>query len=133
MHANIITIINRTIEKANDLAEFGESLGLESNVVPINDIENMDGYYDFIINASSLGLKDEPNIIPTKFIDANSTVYDIVYKPLNTNLIKDSKRKNAQIIYGYEMLLSQAVRSFEIWLGQKAPYEAMKKAILGGF
>ena len=132
-HAKKITIINRTIEKANDLAEFGESLGLESNVVPINDIENMDGYYDFIINASSLGLKDEPNIIPTKFIDANSTVYDIVYKPLNTNLIKDSKRKNAQIIYGYEMLLSQAVRSFEIWLGQKAPYEAMKKSILGGF
>ena len=46
---------------------------------------------------------------------------------------KESKKKNAEINYGYEMLLSQAVRSFEIWLGQKAPYEAMKKAILGGF
>ena len=31
------------------------------------------------------------------------------------------------------MLLSQAIRSFEIWLGMEAPYDAMKKAILGGF
>ena len=59
--------------------------------------------------------------------------YDIVYKPVNTELLKDAKNKNAQIIYGYEMLLGQASRSFEIWLKEKAPYEAMKKSILGGF
>ena len=45
----------------------------------------------------------------------------------------ESKKKNAEIIYGYEMLLGQASRSFEIWLKEKAPYEAMKKSILGGF
>ena len=55
-HAKKITIINRTMEKASDLAEFGESLGLKSNVVPINDMENMDGCYDFIINASSFSV-----------------------------------------------------------------------------
>ena len=54
-------------------------------------------------------------------------------KPVNTELIKDAKKKNAKIIYGYEMLLGQATRTFEIWLNQKAPHEAMKKAILGGF
>ena len=66
-------------------------------------------------------------------INAETVVYDIVYKPVNTELIKDAKKKNAQIIYGYEMLLGQATRTFEIWLNQKAPYEAMKKSILGGF
>jgi len=60
-------------------------------------------------------------------------VYDIVYKPVNTELLKDAKKKNTKIIYGYEMLLEQASRSFEIWLKEKAPYEAMKKSILGGF
>ena len=54
-------------------------------------------------------------------------------EPVNTELIKESKKKNAEIIYGYEMLLGQAVRSFEIWLEQKAPYDEMKKALLGGF
>ena len=51
----------------------------------------------------------------------------------NTELLKEAKKANAQIIYGYEMLLGQATRSFEIWLKQKAPYDVMKKAILGGF
>ena len=44
-----------------------------------------------------------------------------------------AKKSNSTIIYGYEMLLGQAVKSFEIWTGKKAPYDAMKKAILGGF
>ena len=132
-HVKKITVVNRTIEKANDLSNFSKNLEIKSDAIPIDDIETLNEKYDFIVNASSLGLNNESNIIPTKLIDSNTTVYDIVYKPVNTALIKDSKKKNAEIIYGYEMLLSQAVRSFEIWLGQKAPYEAMKKAILGGF
>ena len=52
---------------------------------------------------------------------------------MNTDLIKKSKEKGATIIYGYEMLLGQAARAFEIWHGVKAPYEAMKRAILRGF
>ena len=92
-----------------------------------------DSKFDFIVNASSLGLKGEKNIIPNNLMDEQTTVYDIVYKPLKTDLINTAKEKNCNIIYGYEMLLAQAVRSFEIWLKQKAPYDAMKKAILGGF
>jgi len=53
--------------------------------------------------------------------------------PMNTELIKKSKEKGATIIYGYEMLLGQAIRAFEIWLGREAPYNAMKKAVLGIF
>ena len=60
-------------------------------------------------------------------------VYDIVYMPMNTDLIVQAKKNNATIIYGYEMLLGQAIRSFEIWHGIDAPYNTMKKALLGGF
>jgi len=132
-HAKKITIVNRTIEKAENLTRFSKELELDSDAISINDIEKLDGAFDFVVNASSLGLKNELNIVPTKLIDAKTTVYDIVYKPVNTELIKDAKKKDAQIIYGYEMLLSQAAKSFEIWLNQKAPYEAMKNSILGGF
>ena len=85
------------------------------------------------MNASSLGLNGEKNIIPNNLMDDQTTVYDIVYKPLKTDLINTAKEKNCNIIYGYEMLLGQATRSFEIWLDQKAPYEVMKRSILGGF
>ena len=128
-----ITIMNRTVSKAEELAEFGKNLGLEINVLPIEDAQKLNADYNFIINASSLGLKNEPNILPTQLMNSETIVYDIVYKPVNTELIKHAKKANSQIIYGYEMLLGQATRSFEIWLKQKAPYEVMKKAIMGGF
>jgi len=128
-----VTIINRTIENSLQLKEFSQSIGLDSEVKTIEEMSELHADYNFVINSSSLGLKNESNIIPTQIINEETVVYDIIYKPVNTDLIKESKKKNAEIIYGYEMLLGQAVRSFEIWLGQKAPYDIMKKAILGVF
>jgi len=132
-HAKKITIINRTIQKAIELTKFSQNLALESETIPIEECEKLNESYDFIVNASSLGLKKESNIVPSKLMNDETVVYDIVYKPVNTELIKEAKKQNAQIIYGYEMLLGQATRSFEIWLDKKAPYEVMKKSILGGF
>lgn len=131
--AKHVTIVNRNNENAIKLEKFSKSVGLEAEIKTIEEMSELHADYNFIINSSSLGLKNEANIIPTKIINDETVVYDIVYKPVNTELIKESKKKNAVIIYGYEMLLSQAVRSFEIWLNQKAPYDTMKKAILGGF
>ena len=130
--------INKKIEKyinehSLELKKFSQDLGLDAEIKTIEEMNEFNTDYNFIINSSSLGLKNETNIIPTKIINEETVVYDIVYKPVNTELIKESKKKNAQIIYGYEMLLGQATRTFEIWLNQKAPYEAMKKSILGGF
>jgi len=53
--------------------------------------------------------------------------------PMNTDFLKKAKEKNATIIFGYEMLLGQAARAFEIWHNMKAPYNAMKRALLGRF
>ena len=131
--ARHVTIVNRTTEHGLQLKEFSGSIGLNSEVKTIEEMNEFHADYDLIINSSSLGLKNESNPIPIKIINQETVVYDIVYKPVNTELIKESKKKNAEIIYGYEMLLGQAVRSFEIWLEQKAPYDEMKKALLGGF
>ena len=131
--ARHVTIVNRTTEHGLQLKEFSGSIGLNSEVKTIEEMNEFHADYDLIINSSSLGLKNESNPIPIKIINQETVVYDIVYKPVNTELIKESKKKNAEIIYGYEMLLGQAIRSFEIWLEQKAPYDEMKKALLGGF
>ena len=93
----------------------------------------LDSNFDFIVNASSLGLNGEKNIVPDSLMDEQTTVYDIVYKPIKTDLINTAKEKKSRIIFGYEMLLGQAIRSFEIWLDIQAPYETMKRSILGGF
>lgn len=131
--ASSMTIVNRTKDKAVSITQFAKKIGIKANVVSFDDIKNSISEYKFVVNATTIGLKNEPTPIPTEKIGKNTVVYDIVYLPMNTDLIKKSKEKGATIIYGYEMLLGQAVKAFEIWHGVKAPYEAMKRALFGGF
>ena len=132
-NAKEVTIVNRTKSKGDKLAKFSSEIGLNSVSKSIEDMNSFDSKFDIVVNASSLGLRDEKNIIPSRLLDEQTTVYDIVYKPVKTDLINIAKEKKSRIIFGYEMLLGQAIRSFEIWLDKQAPYEAMKRSILGGF
>ena len=131
--ARKITIVNRTIENANKLAEFAKKIGGNVDVVSLQEVNELISEHKFIINSTSIGMNNEPSPISTENIGKDSIVYDIVYQPINTDLVKKSKENGATIIYGYEMLLSQAARAFEIWHKIEPPYDAMKKALLGGF
>jgi shikimate dehydrogenase len=128
-----ITIANRTLDNASRLAEFAKKVGLESNAIETKVVNDTAKNYDIIVNATSVGLRNEPSVISLDGINEKTIAYDIVYMPMNTDFIKKAKEKNAIIIYGYEMLLGQAVRAFEIWHQVEAPYTAMKRALLGGF
>ena len=130
--AKKIKIANRTIEKAEKLSSFSNNIGLESKPITIEQVRDSVRDYNIIVNATSLGLKNEPSLISFDGINEDTIVYDIVYMPMNTNFIKDAKENGAKIIFGYEMLLGQAARAFEIWHDMKAPYNAMKRALLGG-
>jgi shikimate dehydrogenase len=129
--AGHISISSRTWEKADGLARFAQGLGIKAEPVPLEDAGKR--RYRFVVNATPVGLKNEPSPISTSMIDSECIVYDIIYMPMNTDLIAQSKKNGAAIIYGYEMLLGQAAIAFEIWHKVKAPYDAMKKVLLGGF
>jgi len=131
--AKSITIANRTLENAKRLSEFSRKIGLNADGIEMEEVKDTAKDYDIIVNATSIGLKNEPSVISLEGINEKTIVYDIVYMPINTDFIKKAKEKNAVIIFGYEMLLGQAIRAFEIWHGIEAPYNAMKKALLGGF
>lgn len=130
--ARAITIANRTMDNARKLSEFAQKFGLESNFIKIDEVGESANQYNIIVNATSIGLKNEPSPISLNTVNEKTVVYDIVYMPINTDFLKKAKTKNATIIYGYEMLLEQAAKAFEIWHGMKAPYNAMKRALLGG-
>jgi len=131
-HAKHITVVNRTLENANNLVQFANKIGLNSDTINFEKFGNNLEDYDIIVNATSIGLKNESSPISFESIKPEAIVYDIVYMPMHTDFLKNAKEKGAITIYGYEMLLGQAVRAFEIWHGMKAPYNAMKKALLGG-
>jgi shikimate dehydrogenase len=130
--ASKISIVNRTQENANKLADFAKKIGGNVDTISIQEANKLITDYKFIINSTSIGMRNEPSPISTENISKESIVYDIVYQPINTDLIKKSKENGATIIYGYEMLLSQAACSFEIWHKMEAPYDAMKNVLLGG-
>ena len=130
--AQHITIANRTLENANNLAQFANKIGLDADTIELDKVGHNLQDYNIIVNATSIGLKNESSPISLESIKPKTIVYDIVYMPMNTDFLKKAKEKEATIIYGYEMLLGQAIRAFEIWHGIEAPYNAMKKALLGG-
>src|SRR5579872_2271055 len=129
--ARKITIVNRTMERAYELIKFANSLGVQSDYSNLSNAGEIAGKYKFIVNATSVGLKGHACPISARTITKGSIVYDIVYMPVETELIEQSKKQGATIIYGWEMLLGQAMRSFEIWTGREAPYQAMKLTLLG--
>lgn len=128
-----ITIANRTRQRAEEMIRFAHDLGVELDYLDLESAGDVAGKYKFIVNSTSLGLKGIGCPISTKNIGKDSIVYDIVYVPVETPLIEKSKNQGATIIYGWEMLLAQAMKSFEIWTGKSAPYEAMKLTLLGRF
>lgn len=128
-----IIIANRDLAKASDLAKIGDSLGLKSEVIPFDDVQNHSLSADLIVNSTSIGLANETSPIDYEHIKKGSIVYDIVYRPVVTDLIENAKFAEAYVVYGYEMLLEQGAKAFEIWTGLVAPREAMKKNLLGIF
>jgi 3-dehydroquinate dehydratase/shikimate dehydrogenase len=57
-------------------------------------------------------------------------VFDMVYNPMDTALIRRAKSQGAEVICGLEMFLEQAARQFEIWTGESAPRSVMEKAAM---
>jgi len=88
---------------------------------------------DMIVNATTIGLDSEPSPVDHEHIKKGCIVYDMVYRPIVTDLIENAKYAQAIVVYGYEMLIEQGAKAFEIWTGLPAPREAMKKNLLGIF
>jgi shikimate dehydrogenase len=121
----LVYILNRTLEKAKNLAK-----EFKAKVLTFNQQKEVSNF-DIIINATSVGMEPLVNETPINpsFLKKNQIVFDIVYNPKETKLLKEAKKKGVKIIYGLEMLLYQGVAQFEIYTGKKAPIEVMRKIL----
>jgi shikimate dehydrogenase len=128
-----INIFNRNTDRSKELANLLKKLGLKSSIVSSDNIQNIASKSNLIINTTPLGMKDEQSLIKSSSIRKDAIVYDIVYKPINTNLLESARTAGAKVVYGYEMLLEQAIASFKIWFQRDPPIEPMKKVLFGKF
>ena len=133
--ARELVILNRTPKPAIELASYlKQTFKIEVTGDPLSPstIRNELVDTDVLINASSVGMKPDDDLtpVPWQLLNSNLVVMDIVYNPIETQLAKDAKAAGAKVISGVEMLIYQGAASFEIWTGQKAPVQVMRKATL---
>lgn len=110
-----VRIVNRTFARAEDLAA-------ELGAVAVADAQNALAGAGLIVNATSLGLGGGPGPL-TDFsaASAGAVVLDMVYKPLETDFLRAARAAGLTAVDGLEMLIRQAMPSFEAFYGQPPP------------
>jgi shikimate dehydrogenase len=120
-----VTIFNRTVEKAQPIAErFGCA------VLPLADAVDL-ANFDVIINTTAVGM--DPNRdqspIPQSAICKHHIIFETIYSPAKTKLVQLGEQVGAQTITGLEMFLEQGVAQFQLHTGVKASREEMEKIL----
>lgn len=122
-----VTLAARRIEQAQQLAKSFPGYNLS---LTIFDLRSLD--FDLIVNTTPLGMT--PNIetspLPKNMIFSKHTfIYDLVYNPRETKLVKDARAQGLSAATGLGMLIEQAALAFEKWTGANVDRTAMRKAV----
>ena len=96
---------------------------------PLGSLSLVARKVDLIVNATPVGSDGETVLFPVDWITPAQFVFDLVYQPAVTPLVRGARDRGARAINGLTMLLFQALAAFEIWTGQPAPEAAMRAAL----
>ena len=121
-------VVNRTQNKAETVA--GEITARHPEVKVT--LAYPSGSVDLVLNATSLGLKaaDPLPFDAAQFsLSKAGAVYDMIYRPAETNLLTSAKAAGCRVANGVGMLLYQGAKALEIWTGQPAPIDVMRRAL----
>jgi 3-dehydroquinate dehydratase/shikimate dehydrogenase len=118
-----VFVVNRTHEKAVALARKAHAKSLKQDLLAKNK-------FDALINTTPCGMAGIKQAMPIKESELNaSLVFDMVYNPLTTPLLKLAHSRGIAIISGLEMFVQQGARQFEIWTGKPAPEAEMQRVV----
>ncbi|MBN1764053.1 MAG: shikimate dehydrogenase [Sedimentisphaerales bacterium] len=119
-----VTIYNRTVEKAKNLAA-----DFNCQWKPLTEIQNLDA--KIIINCTSIGMHPhmENTPVPGELLKPDMTVFDTVYNPKETRLLKEAKEAGAKTVNGQTMFINQAAIQFQLFTGQRPPKDIMQEVL----
>lgn len=125
---------NRTLSRAEEVKEDFDELIDNINIVEWNSKDKGEAVRnsDIIINTTPLGMENrykEQSPVNSESINENQILIDLVYKPRVTKFLSFGQNKNAKIISGIEMLVYQAVESFELWTDEEVEYHVIDELI----
>ena len=118
-----VLVVNRTHEHAVTLARQAKAKSLKHELLAKQR-------FDVMINATPCGMDGTKQALPIAENELNaSLVFDMVYSPLETPLLKLAKSRGIPVISGLEMFVQQGARQFEIWTGKPAPESEMMRVV----
>jgi 3-dehydroquinate dehydratase / shikimate dehydrogenase len=119
-----VSILNRTLPTAQKLAR-------EAKAKVVKREQLAKSAFDVIINATPIGMKGSETRSALEPGEINARlVFDLVYNPIDTPLIRSARDKGIPFITGIEMFVHQGARQFEIWTGKPAPEEEMLRVVI---
>jgi len=118
-----VFIVNRTHESAVKLAKEAKAHALKHEQLAKN-------HFDALINSTPCGMHGSKQPLPIAENELNAElVFDMVYNPMETPLLKLAKERGIATISGLEMFVQQGARQFEIWTGKPAPEAEMLRVV----
>ena len=118
-----VFIVNRTHESAVALAKKAKAKAMKHELFAKNR-------FDVLINTTPCGMAGNKTALPIDEKELNaSLVFDMVYNPIETPLLKLARSRGLHVIGGLEMFVEQGARQFEIWTGKPAPEAEMMRVV----
>lgn len=118
-----VFIVNRTHENAVALARAAKAKALKHEQLRKHS-------FDAIINSTPCGMKSAKQSMPVEENELNAgLVFDMVYNPMRTPLIRLAQARGIPVITGVEMFVQQGARQFELWTGKTAPEVTMRRVV----
>ncbi|HEX3987612.1 MAG TPA: shikimate dehydrogenase [Acidobacteriaceae bacterium] len=119
-----VFVWNRTAETAKKLARQAKAKTIKREQIAKSS-------FDVIVNATPIGMR---GVKPASLLEAKELntrlVFDLVYNPIDTPLIRMAREKGLPVVTGVEMFVHQGARQFEIWTGKPAPEEEMLRVVV---
>lgn len=131
-----VTIAARRLEQSNQLAsQFEDTKAIELNFPtfqPFDELRTTLSNFQLIINTTPLGMtpKIEMSPIPENItLPKDMMIYDLVYNPRETKLVREARAQGLHATTGLGMLIEQAALGFALWTGRTLPVEIFRNAV----
>lgn len=129
-YAARVTVYNRTIDKARALAQ-----AFDAEHAPLSAVA--DAECDILINCTPIGMHPKEDATPADFASGSTwlsrskpLVFDTIYNPVETRLLREAKAAGCVTVSGVEMFVRQAAAQFALWTGEPAPAERFRDVVL---
>ncbi len=125
--ADRVWVASRNLDQARKLCH---DLKVEAGgPTPFGSLSLIVRRVDLIVNATPVGLDGASLLFPAEWIRPEQLVFDLLYNPPLTPLVRAARERGARAVNGLSMLLHQGTAAFEIWTGKPAPEAAMRAAL----